>query len=75
MVTGRRRWHIVGCYIASSNASTIEDVIADIRAWPYWYKLLAARDLNANLEELEETPRAEAIADKLAAAGMMDVGL
>ena len=26
LVTGRRRWHVVGCYIVSRYASTIEDV-------------------------------------------------
>ena len=26
LVTGKRRWRVVGCYIASSDASTIEDV-------------------------------------------------
>ena len=31
IVTERRRWHVVGCYLASSNASNIEDVAAVIR--------------------------------------------
>ena len=31
LVTGRRRWHVLGCYIAPSNASTTESVTAIIR--------------------------------------------
>ena len=31
MVTGRRRWHVVGCYIAPRNTSTVYDVAAAIR--------------------------------------------
>ena len=32
MVTGRRRWNIVGSYIFPSDASIIEDAVAAIRA-------------------------------------------
>ena len=31
LVTGRQRWHVMGCYIASSDASIIEDIPAAIR--------------------------------------------
>ena len=31
LVMGRQRWHVVGCYIASSDALTIEDVNFSIR--------------------------------------------
>ena len=31
LVMGRRQWHVVGCYIDSSNASNIEDVNVAIR--------------------------------------------
>ena len=75
MVTGRRRWHTVGFYIAPSNASNIEDVVAVIRARPYGAKLLVDEDINANLEEPEGTLRLEAIADRLTAAGLSDMGL
>ena len=30
LVTGRRRWHAVGCYIAPRNTSTVYDVAAAI---------------------------------------------
>ena len=32
LVTGRRRWHVLGCYISPSNALTIEDIADSIRA-------------------------------------------
>ena len=46
-----------------------------IKAQPYRDKLLVERELNANLEEPEGTPRGESIADKLAAAGLLDMGI
>ena len=63
------------CYISSREASTIEDVSATIKARPYRSDLLVAGDLNVNLAEPEGTPRGEAIADELAAAGIEDMGL
>ena len=61
VVTGRRWCNIVGCYIAPSDALTIEDFIAAIRYLLYGAKLLVASNLNGNMEELERTPRSEAI--------------
>ena len=75
LVTGRKRWHVVGCYIPPSNDSTIEDVVADIRDRFYGAKLLVAGDINVNLEDLEGTPQAEAIKKKLTSTGLMDIGL
>ena len=65
----------MGCYIPPSDASAIEDVAAAIRDRPYGAKILVANDLNANLAEPEGTPQAEAIADELAAVGLLDMGL
>ena len=31
LVAGRQWWHVVGCYLAPSNASAIEDIAAAIR--------------------------------------------
>ena len=75
MVTGRRRWNVIGCYIAPINASIIEVVSATIRDQPYGAKLLMSGDLNANLEEPEVTPQVEAIANELMVVGLMDMGL
>ena len=47
----RNLLYVVGCYIAPSDASTIEYVAAAIRDKPYRTKLLVAGNLNANLAE------------------------
>ena len=52
LVTGQRRWHVVGCHISPRNASTIEDVTATIRYQPYRDELLMSGDLNTNLVQL-----------------------
>ena len=65
----------MGCYIAPSDVVTIDDVSAAIRDQPYGDKLLGTGDLNANLTEPEGTPQGEAIAEELAATGIMDTGL
>ena len=65
----------MGCYIAPSNASTIEYVAAAIRGRPYRAEFLVAVHLNVNLAEQEGTLQGEAITDELAAAGLMDMGL
>ena len=75
LVTGRRRWNIVECYIACSDASTTEDVVSAIMYQTYEAELLIAGNLNTKLEDPEVTPRAEAIADELMASGLMDMGL
>ena len=75
MVTGRRRWHIIGRYIFPSDASTIEYIIASTMAQNYRADFLVAGNINNNLEDPEGTPQAEAIADKLTAAGLMDMCL
>ena len=51
LFTRRHKLHIVGCYIAPSNALTIEGVVSTMRSQPCGYELLVAGDLNANLEE------------------------
>ena len=65
----------MGCYIAPSDNSTIEDVAAAISARTYGAELLVDGDLNANLAEPEGTPQDEAIADELAAVGIVDMQL
>ena len=75
LVKGPRQWHVLRCCIAPSNASIIEDVAAAIMARPYGAELLVTGDLNANIVEPEGTPRGEAIADGLAATGLVYMGL
>ena len=74
LVMGKRLWNGMGCYIAPINASTVEDVAVDIRYQPYGSELLLVGYLNANLADPKGMPRAEAIADTLAAVGLMDMG-
>ena len=75
LVTGRRRWHVGGFYINPSDALTIEYITVAIGNRTYGDGLLVDVDLNANLAGLEGTPRDEVIADKLAAADIVDMGL
>ena len=65
----------MGCYIDPSNDLTIEYVVAFIMVQHYRAKLMVAGDLNINLKDPGVTPRSEAIADKLAAAGLLNMGL
>ena len=53
MVTGERRWYIIGCYLALENTLTIESVVAALKERPRGAKLLVAGDLNINLEDPE----------------------
>ena len=75
LVTGRRRWHVVGYYISPSDTLTIEDIAAAIWGQPYRAGILVYRNLNTNLADPEGTPLGEVIADELAVAGMTDMGL
>ena len=75
LVTGRRQWHVMGCYISPRNASTVEDFAVAIRDQPYGAELLVVGNLNTSLAEPEGTPQGESIMDKLTAAGLMDTGL
>ena len=75
LVTGKWRCHVVESYIDPSNALTIDEVDAAIRDQTYGAEILVAGNINANQTDPEGTPRAEAIADNLAAARLMDMGL
>ena len=75
LVTGRRRWHVVGCYISPIHASTKEEVAVAIRDRNYGAELLMTGKHNDNLAELEGTLPGEAIVDELAAVGLMEMGV
>ena len=49
MESGGQRWHVVGCYIAPYDASTIEAVVMAIIQRPLRTELLAANDFNVKL--------------------------
>ena len=49
LVTGARRWYIVGFYLAPDDTLTIERVVEALRDRPKGAELLVAGDLNTNL--------------------------
>ena len=49
VVTGRRRWYIIGCYIAPDDARTIERVVTALGDHPRGTALIVAGDLNTDL--------------------------
>ena len=49
LVTGARRWYIVGCYLATDDASMIERVVKALRDRPKGAELLVVGDLKINL--------------------------
>ena len=73
LVTGARRWYIVGCCLASDDTLTIERVAEALRERPKEAKLMVAGDMNANLAEPEGDRRGEDIAEALATEGLEDM--
>ena len=53
VVSGRRRWYIVGYYIAPDDAQTIERVVTALGDKPKGTALVVAGDLNTDLGEVE----------------------
>ena len=53
VVSGWRRWYIVGCYIAPDDAQTIERVVTALGDQPKGTALVVAGDLNTDLGEME----------------------
>ena len=53
MATGKRRWYIVGCYLAPNDTLTIESVVAALKERPQGNELLVVEDFNVKLSEPE----------------------
>ena len=49
VATGRRRWYIIGCYIAPNNARTIERVVTELGDQPRVTALVVAGDFTTDL--------------------------
>ena len=49
VVTGRRRWYIIGCYLAPDDARTIEQVVTAMGDQPRGTALIVAGDLTISL--------------------------
>ena len=61
LVSGDRRWYIVGRYLVPDGASTIEDVVAAIGKRPRGGALLLVGDFNTDLAALEVREQDEGI--------------
>ena len=72
VVTGAKRWHIFGAYIAPEDEVTMEMVVKAIRRKPPGAELMVAGDFNVDILA-PEGRRAENIATDLATAGVEDM--
>ena len=72
VVTGEKRWYIVGAYIAPEDEGNMETVVKAIRQRPPGAELMVAGDLNADILA-PEGRRAESIATDLATKGLEDM--
>ena len=73
VVTGRRRWCIIRCYIAPDNARTIERVVTALGYQPQGTALIVAGDFNTNLGEMTSDGRGTEIAAAITEAGLEDM--
>ena len=73
LVTGARRWYIIGCYLAPDATLKIESVVAALKERPRDAVLLVAGDLNTTLAEPEKEQRGTDIAAELTAEGLEDM--
>ena len=65
--------HVVGCYLAPDDASTIYHVVVSISRQTHGAKLLVVGDFNAELDKPEGTTCMEEIAAVIATAGLKDM--
>ena len=74
VVTGRRRWYIIGCYIAPDDARTIERVVTALGDQPRGTALVVAGDFNTDLGGgVVSDGRGTEIAAALTKAGVEDM--
>ena len=62
VVTGRRRWYIIGCYIAPDDARTIERVVTALGDQSRGTALIVAGDFSTDLGEMASNGRGTDIA-------------
>ena len=62
VVTGRRRWYIIRCYIAPDDARTIERVVTVLGDQPRGTAFVVAGDFNMDLGEMASDGRGTEIA-------------
>ena len=73
LVTGRRRWYIIRCYIAPDDAQTIERVVTALVDQPRGTALIVAGDVNTDLGEMASDGRGTEIAAAITEAGLKDM--
>ena len=73
MVSGQRRWYIIGCYLAPDDAQTIERVVTSLGDQPKRTALVVAGDLNTDLGEVECDRRGAEISAAITEAGLEDM--
>ena len=71
-MTGRRRWYIIGCYIAPDDARTIERVVTALGDQPQGTALIVVGDLNTDLGDMACDGRGTEIAAAITEAGLED---
>ena len=64
-MTGRRRWYIIGCYIAPDDARTIERVVTALGDQLRGTALLVAGDFNTDVGDTASDGRGAEIAAAL----------
>ena len=72
VVTGEKRWYIVGAYIAPEDEGTMETVVKAIGRRPPGAELMVAGDFNVDILA-PEGRRSENIATDLATEGLEDM--
>ena len=70
VVNGRRRWYIIGCYLAPDDARTIERVVTALGNHPRGTALVVAGDLNTDLGDRECNGRGTEIAAAIMVASV-----
>ena len=73
VATGRRRWYIIGCYLAPNDARTIERVVTALGDQLRSTALVVAGDFNTDLGETASNGRGTEIAAALTEAGVEDM--
>ena len=73
VVSGRRRWYIIRCYIAPDDAQTIERVVTALGGQPKGTALVVVGNLNTNLGEVDCDRRGAEISAALTEAGLEDM--
>ena len=72
-MTGKRRWYIIGCYIAPDDAQSIKRVVTALGDQPRGTAIIVSGDFNTDLGEMASDGRGIEIAAALTEAGLEDM--